>query len=122
GQDTRTAGQRYHDALEEAARLLIRADMVPGRAGQDTQVQLHIPFSTLRGMDGATALEQAWLAARAGQPDYVTGAAAEAAACDATLITVVTGHPDWAAVDKIIELALGAHGTDASTGARERSR
>jgi hypothetical protein len=40
--------------------------MVPGRAGADTQVVAHIALSQLRGMDGASELEAAYLAARAG--------------------------------------------------------
>ncbi|MBV9379325.1 MAG: DUF222 domain-containing protein, partial [Streptosporangiaceae bacterium] len=31
--DLRTVGQRHHDALEEAVRLLAGAGMLPGRAG-----------------------------------------------------------------------------------------
>jgi hypothetical protein len=40
--------------------------MVPDRAGADTQVIVHIPFAQLRGMDGASALEDAWIAGRLG--------------------------------------------------------
>ena len=54
-EDHRTVGQRYHDALQEACELLIRARLVPARAGADTQVIAHIPFAALRGMDGASA-------------------------------------------------------------------
>ena len=43
-EDTRTVGQRFHDALQEACELLIRARMVPDRAGADTQVITHIPL------------------------------------------------------------------------------
>ena len=67
-EDHRTAGQRYHDALQEACELLLRAKLVPDRAGADTQVIAHIPLRELRGMDGASALEEAWIAARLGEP------------------------------------------------------
>jgi hypothetical protein len=36
-EDTRTAAQRFHDALQEGCELLIRSKMVPGRAGADTR-------------------------------------------------------------------------------------
>ncbi len=45
--DFRTIGQRYHDALQEGCELLIRAKMVPDRAGADTRVDVTIPLSDL---------------------------------------------------------------------------
>jgi hypothetical protein len=45
-------------------------------------------------------VEAAWAAARAAQPGWLTGIEAEAAACDATVIPLVTGHVDWAALDR----------------------
>jgi hypothetical protein len=57
-------------------------------------------------MEGASQLEAAWLAARAGEPGYLAGNDAEAAACDALVVPVVTGHPDWQVIDQIIEIAL----------------
>jgi hypothetical protein len=107
-EDTRTEGQRFHDALQLGCELLIRAKMVPDRAGADTQVIAHIPLSQLRQMDAGSELEQAWLNARLGEPGYLIGKDAEAAACDATVVPVVTGHADMTVVDKIIELALAA--------------
>src|SRR5215470_18749364 len=44
-EDTRTEHQRFHDALQAGCELLIRARMVPGRAGAGTQVIVHIPLS-----------------------------------------------------------------------------
>src|SRR5689334_14964408 len=41
-EDLRTAAQRRHDALEEACRRLVASGMLPGRAGQPTQVQVHV--------------------------------------------------------------------------------
>ena len=112
-EDHRTAGQRYHDALQEACELLLRAKLVPDRAGADTQVIAHIPLRELRGMDGASALEQGWIAARLGDSRFLTGKDAEAAACDALIVPVVTGHPDMTVIDQVIELVLTAagHGT-----------
>ena len=104
-EDTRTEAQRLHDALQQGCELLIRAKMVPGRKGAGTRVEVHIPLSQLRQMDGASQLEAGWLA---GEPGYLTGKDAEIAACDALLIPVVTGHADMTVIDRIIELALAA--------------
>ncbi len=82
--------------------------MVPDRASADTQVIAHIPFPWLRQQPGASAVEKAWLGARAGQAGYLTGAGAETAGCDAMIVPVVTGHADMTVIDKIIELALAA--------------
>jgi hypothetical protein len=109
-EDHRTVGQRYHDALQEACELLIRAKMVPDRAGADTQVIAHIPLAALRGMGGAPALEEGWIAARLGDSRFLTGKDAEAAACDALIVPVVTGHPDMTVIDRVIELVLTAAG------------
>ena len=72
-EDDRTAAQRFHDALQEGCELLIRAKMVPDRAGSDTRVDVVIPLSALRGMPGAPAVEEAWLRARAGRHGYLAG-------------------------------------------------
>ena len=84
-EDTRTEGQRTHDALEEAARRLI-AGGLPDTAGQPAQVQLHVTLDQLRDLPGAAAAERTRAAARAaadGTPGRVYGrAAAEAYACD----------------------------------------
>jgi hypothetical protein len=60
--------QRRHDALEEACRRLIRSGMLPGRAGQPTQVLVHMTLGQLRGIPGASPAEDAWAAVRASQP------------------------------------------------------
>jgi len=106
--DTRTEGQRFHDALQQGCELLIRAKMVPDRAGADTHVAVHIPFPQLRQHPDAPAAEEVWLRGAAGEPGYLTGKDAEAAACDAVGVPVVTGHADMRVVDKIIALALAA--------------
>ena len=109
-EDTRTEGQRFHDALQQGCELLIRAKMVPDRAGADTHVAVHIPFPELRQRPGAPEAEEVWLRGTAGEPGYLTGKDAEAAACDAVAEPVVTGHADMRVVDKIIALALAAAG------------
>src|SRR5580700_9857171 len=115
-EDTRTSWQRRHDALEEACRRLIRAGMVPARAGQPTQVLVHLTLAQLRGAPGAPGAEDAWAAARASQPGWLTGPEADAALCDATVVPVVTGHVDWAALDRLTETFLLSHGIARHTG------
>ena len=123
-EDTRTEGQRFHDALQAGCELLIRARMVPDRAGTDTQLILHIPLSQLRGMPGGSELEDAWIRGRLGEDGYLLGKDAEAAACDALIVPVVTGRADLTIVDKMIALVLAAidgghraaHATGGSTG------
>ncbi|HTU07900.1 MAG TPA: DUF222 domain-containing protein, partial [Trebonia sp.] len=44
-EDNRSEGQRFHDALQLGCELLIRAKMIPDRAGADTHVAVHIPFA-----------------------------------------------------------------------------
>ena len=48
-EDTRSAPQRRHDALEDACDRLIRAGMIPGRDGGPPQVQVHSPLPPLSG-------------------------------------------------------------------------
>jgi hypothetical protein len=110
-EDTRTAGQRRHDALEEACRRLIKAGMVPGRAAQPTQLTVHMTLHQLLGQSSAGEAVRAWVAAQASTRDgWLSGAAADAAACDATITPVVTGHLDPAALDRLTDLLLaGRH-------------
>jgi Domain of unknown function (DUF222) len=124
-EDMRSAGQRYHDALQEGCELLIRAKMVPDRAGADTRVDVIIPLRDLLGMDGASVVEDTWLRARAGEHGYLAGRDAEAVACDALIVPVVTGSPDWAVIEQMITLITsayshagqaGQHGQDGQDG------
>jgi Domain of unknown function (DUF222) len=107
-EDDRTEGQRFHDALQQACTLLLRARLVPARAGADTQAIVHIPLSQLRQMPGAAELENAWIRARLGEDGYLTGQDAETAACDAQAVPVVTGAVSPAVIDQMIDLARTA--------------
>jgi len=107
-EDDRTEEKRFHDALQLACELLLRARLVPDRAGADTTVIAHIPLSQLRQMPGADDLEDAWLRARVGADGYLTGKGAQAAACDATVVPVVTGTVNPDAIDQMISLARTA--------------
>ena len=107
-EDDRTEGKRFHDALQLACELLLRARLVPGRASAGTQAVVHIPLSQLRAMPGAADLEDAWIRARLGADGYLTGPGAQAAACDARTIPVVTGTMNPDVIDQIINLARTA--------------
>jgi hypothetical protein len=110
-EDLRTVTQRRHDALEEACRRLMAAQMVPGRAGQPTQALVHITLAQLRNLPGASEAEAAWRAAAAARGHgWLTGPDADAAACDATIPPIVTGHVDPAALDRLTEAFLALHG------------
>jgi len=110
-EDDRSEPQRFHDALQLACTLLLRGRLVPDRAGADTQAVVHIPLSQLRQLPGADDLEDDWLRDRLGQagPDgQLTGQGAEAAACDAQTVPVVTGTMDPDVIDQLISLARTA--------------
>src|ERR1022692_2298153 len=98
-EDVRTKGQRDHDALEEACRRLAGAGCLPDRAGQSTQIQLHMTLDQLRGLDGAAGAEAAW-AARG-------PAAAPGSDCDASIVPVVSGHVDPVALDRLVAALQG---------------
>src|SRR5580692_9276604 len=102
-EDTRSVGQRTHDGLEEACRQLIASGCVPDRAGQPTQIQLHLTLDQLRGLDGAAAAEAAWAqAAWAARGP----AAAPGSDCDAVIVPVVSGHVDPAVLDQLTAALL----------------
>ncbi|HEY2307886.1 MAG TPA: HNH endonuclease signature motif containing protein, partial [Streptosporangiaceae bacterium] len=84
--------------------------------GQPTQVLLHLTLAQLRGTPGGSAAEDAWAAARASQPGWLTGPDADAALCDATVVPVVTGHVDWAALDQLTDAFLLIHGMGGHIG------
>jgi hypothetical protein len=112
-EDDRTEEKRFHDALQLACTLLLRARLVPDRAGADTQAVVHIPLSQLRQLPGAGDLEDAWIRARLGEDGYLSGQDAETAACDARVVPVVTGTMDPAVIDQMIDLARAAAEADA---------
>jgi hypothetical protein len=109
-EDDRTQKQRFHDALQLACELLLRAKLVPDRAGADTQVIAHISLRDLREMPGASGLEDVWIRSILGESGYLTGEDAEAAACDAMIVPVVAGAMDGTVLDQMVELVLGAFG------------
>jgi hypothetical protein len=46
-EDDRTREQRYHDALHEAMRRLVAADLLPERAGQPVKAWVHMSLTDL---------------------------------------------------------------------------
>ena len=112
-EDTRTLAQRRHDAVEEACRRLTGGQLIPGRDGQPPHLTVHIDLNDLRGGSAGSVLERSWTPAMAAAGPgsvYLTGPAAEAAACDAVLTPMVTGQIDWAALDQLTTVWLTTHG------------
>src|SRR5580692_5336832 len=120
-EDTRTREQRYHDALEDAMRRLVAAGLLPERAGQPVKLWGHVSLAELRALDDGSVLQQEWIgemairwavhraaASQSGSDGaaWLDGKAAAAAACDATIIPVVTGQIDPAALDDLLDLCL----------------
>ncbi|HJY71155.1 MAG TPA: DUF222 domain-containing protein, partial [Streptosporangiaceae bacterium] len=120
-EDTRTREQRYHDALEDAMRRLVASGLLPGRAGQPVKVWAHVSLAELRAMDDGSVLQAEWIgemavrwaarraaASQTGSDGaaWLNGKAAAAVSCDATLIPVVTGDIDPAALDDLVALCL----------------
>jgi Domain of unknown function (DUF222)/HNH endonuclease len=96
-EDLRTKGQRQHDALEDACRRLTGSGCLPDRAGQPTQIVLHLDLDRLRGLPGAPGAEAAW----AGQ-----ATAAPGEDCDAHIVPVVTGRIDPDVMDRLAAALL----------------
>jgi len=120
-EDTRTHGQRYHDALQEGMNRLLASGLLPERAGQPVKAWVHVSLAELRALDDGSVLETEWItaarvrwaarraAASEGASDgaaWLDGDAAQAATCDATLTPVVTGDPEIRALDDLVRLCV----------------
>jgi hypothetical protein len=120
-EDTRTREQRYHDALEDAMRRLVASGLLPERAGQPVKLWGHVSLAGLRALDDGSVLQDQWIgemavrwaARRAAASEtgsdgaaWLDGRSAGAVACDATIIPVVTGQVDPAALDDLVNLCL----------------
>jgi hypothetical protein len=119
--DLRTRPERYHDAMREAMRRLLAANLVPARAGQPTRALVHIGFPDLIAMDTDSVLQDTWIAAyrarwaaaraaaSVGPSDggaWLDGDAARAVACDAMIVPVVVADLDPGAVEQLITLCV----------------
>lgn len=102
-QDTRTIRQRHHDALEEACRRLIAADGLPDRAGQPTQIQLHISLDDLTRRLSDSA-RPSGLAGGATDPVLPGPVAMPGDECDAVIVPMVTGKVDPDLLDRLTAL------------------
>jgi len=130
-EDTRTHGQRYHDALQDAMKRLLASGLLPERAGQPVKAWVHVSLTELRALDDGSVLEGEWItavrvrwaarraAASEGASDgaaWLDGDAAEAATCDATLTPIVTGDTDLSVLDDLVRLCVQLdrleHGVD----------
>ena len=121
-EDTRTREQRYHDALQEAMRRLAASGLLPERAGQPVKAWAHISLAELRARDDGSLLETEWItemrirwAAHRAHTEggtgsdggaWLSGDAARAVACDATITPVVTGNIDPSALDDLVRLCV----------------
>ena len=119
--DDRTKEQRYHDALAEAMRRLVAADLVPERAGQPVKVWAHISLADLMLLDANSALQEQWTehvrarwaahraaASETGANDgvWLDGDAAEGIACDAAMAPIVTGDVNVDALEDLVRLCV----------------
>ena len=135
-EDTRSREQRYHDGLEDAMRRLVAAGLLPERAGRPVKLWGHVSLAELRALDDGSVLQQEWIgemairwavhraaASQSGSDGaaWLDGKAAAAAACDATIIPVVTGQIDPAALDDLVDLCLQftGHGHHCSAADRK---
>ncbi len=91
-EDDRSAGQRRHDALEEAMRLLLASGCLPERAGQAAQVQLHLTLDELMNMPGAQDAASAWLARHLATS--APGDGSQPGNSDTSPAGASAGHPD----------------------------
>ncbi|MGH3226414.1 MAG: DUF222 domain-containing protein, partial [Streptosporangiaceae bacterium] len=102
--DTRSKPERYHDALADAMKRLLAADLLPDRAGHPVKGLVHMTLAELCAMDGGSALQREWITAAAARwaayraaasvtgsdgGAWLEGRAAQAVACDAILVPVV---------------------------------
>jgi hypothetical protein len=80
-----------------------------------------IDLARLLDLPGASELQETWLAALARQPGYLDGNDAETAACDALVTPVVTGHPDLAVVDQMIDIIVAFRDAAGDDGTADRA-
>ncbi len=130
-EDDRSAGQRHHDALEEAARMLLATGALPDIAGQPAQMLVHANLDQILGRlspadtgdageadrTGTAGAFAAGRAAGDGEPGWLTTpAAAQAYACDARIATIVTGHLDPEVVASAVRVYLAGQDPTATVG------
>ena len=124
-EDGRSREERYHDALAEAMRRLVAANLLPERAGQPVKAWVHISLADLLLLDADSALQEQWtaqirerwaacraFASETGSDGgaWLDGDAAEGIACDAAMAPVVTGDVNVAALQDLVRLCVELDG------------
>jgi hypothetical protein len=71
--DMRNPGQRNHDALETALRLSLGVPGIPDSGGLKARALAVVSLADLLRMDGASVLQDTWLAAKAGESGWFFG-------------------------------------------------
>ena len=120
-EDVRSKEERYHDALQDAMKRLVAANLVPERAGQPVKAWVHISLADLLRVEGSSALQEQWTAqvrarwaahraaaSETGANDgaWLDGDAAQAIACDAAMAPVVTGDVNVDALEDLVRLCV----------------
>jgi hypothetical protein len=105
-------------------RRLLASNLLPQRAGQPVKALVHVHFAELLDLDQDSVLQDKWIgeyrarwaayraAASVSTGDggaWLEGDRARAIACDAMLVTVVTGDLDAGAVEELIALCVRYH-------------
>ncbi|MHB1820118.1 MAG: HNH endonuclease signature motif containing protein [Streptosporangiaceae bacterium] len=122
-EDTRTVVQRNHDALEEACRRLIASGCLPERAGQPTQIQLHITLNDLLGTNRPAAPDTPGRSEPAtAVPQTPAPAASPGDDCDATIIPVVSGQVNHELLRDLARQILADRGNAAQRSSRPSGR
>jgi Domain of unknown function (DUF222) len=124
-EDDRSKEERYHDALAEAMKRLVAANLVPERAGHPVKAWVHMSLADLLRLDGDSALQEGWTAqvreqwaacrAFASQTGseggaWLDGDAAEGIACDAAMTPIVTGDVNVGALADLVRLCVELDG------------
>jgi hypothetical protein len=124
-EDTRSHGERMHDALEDAMLRLLGSELVPARNGHPVQGIVHIGLGDLLPLDGGSVLAREWITRQAGQwagwraataeqpgdgGAWAYGSAAQGIACDAVLFPIVTGHVDPAHMEDLVRICVELDG------------
>jgi hypothetical protein len=124
-EDDRSKGQRQHDALQEMARRLLGADLLPKQGGHAVTANVHMWLGDLLDLDEGSVLARAWteryaakwaakrIEAAEGLGDggaWIAGSAATAIVCDSVMFPVVWGDPDLDAADDLLRIAVELDG------------
>lgn len=124
-EDTRTATQRRHDALEEACRRLISSKCLPDRAGQPTQIQLTMTLDQLAELHrDRTEPDPSQSSNPDTTPNPNLGPGPSTTAmpgdeCDASIAPLVIGHVDHDLLDRLAAAFVAREpGDDGNRGRR----